>query len=157
MWQSASLKYSFPDLEPVCWSMSSSDCCYSACIQISQETLQVGWYPHLLKNFPQFLMIHTVKGIGVVNNAEVDVSLELSCFSDDPTDVGNLISETFPKTILWNLSKAAAKAQLGKSELKYFNLFKYFSQVQVFHLHIWSNSVYFLFLGYPKRQLWIQS
>ena len=50
------------------------------------------WYFHLLKNFPQFVVIHTVKGFGVINKAEVDVFLELSCFSDDPTDVGNLIS-----------------------------------------------------------------
>ena len=50
------------------------------------------WYSHLLKNFPQFVMIHTVKGFGIVNKAEVDVFLELSCFFDDPADVGNLIS-----------------------------------------------------------------
>ena len=50
------------------------------------------WYSHLLKNFPQFVVIHTVKGFGIVNKAEVDVFLELSCFFDDPTDVGNLIS-----------------------------------------------------------------
>ena len=50
------------------------------------------WYSHLLKNFPQFVMIHTVKGFGIVNKAEVDVFLELSCFFDDPTDVGSLIS-----------------------------------------------------------------
>ena len=50
------------------------------------------WYSHLFKNFPQFVVIHTVKGFGVVNKAEVDVFLELSCFFDDPADVGNLIS-----------------------------------------------------------------
>ena len=50
------------------------------------------WYPHLFKNFPQFVVIHTVKGFGIVNKAEVDVFLELSCFFNDPTDVGNLIS-----------------------------------------------------------------
>ena len=50
------------------------------------------WYSYLLKNFPQFLMIHTVKGFSVVNEAELDVFLEFSCFFDDPTDVGNLIS-----------------------------------------------------------------
>ena len=52
----------------------------------------MAWYSHLLKNFPQFIVIHTVKGFGVVNKAEIDVFLELSCFFDDPTDVGNLIS-----------------------------------------------------------------
>ena len=50
------------------------------------------WYSHLLKNFPQFVVIHTVKGFGIVNKAELDIFLELSCFFDDPTDVGNLIS-----------------------------------------------------------------
>ena len=50
------------------------------------------WYSHLLKNFPQFVVFHTVKGFGIVNKGEVDVFLELSCFFDDPTDVGNLIS-----------------------------------------------------------------
>ena len=49
------------------------------------------WYSHLFQNFPQFLVIHTVKGFGIVNKAEMDVFLELSCFFDDPTDVGNLI------------------------------------------------------------------
>ena len=50
------------------------------------------WYSHLMKNFPQFVVIHTVQGFGVVNKAEIDVFPELSCFFDDPTDVGNLIS-----------------------------------------------------------------
>ena len=53
------------------------------------------WYSHLLKNFPQFVVIYTVKGFGVVNKTEVDVFLELSCFCDDPTDVGNLIAGSF--------------------------------------------------------------
>ena len=51
------------------------------------------WYSHLFQNFPQFVVTHTVKGFDVVNKAEVDVSLELSCFFNDPTDVGNLISD----------------------------------------------------------------
>ena len=50
------------------------------------------WYPHLFQNFPQFIVIHTVKGFGIVNKAEIDVFLELSCFFDDPADVSNLIS-----------------------------------------------------------------
>ena len=54
------------------------------------------WYSSLLKNFPQFLVIHTVSGFDVVSKAELDVFLELSCFFDDPTDVGNLISGSFP-------------------------------------------------------------
>ena len=86
------LMYSFPSLEPVCCSISGSNCCFLTSIQISQETGQVVWYSHLFKNLPQFVVIHTVKGFGVVNNAEIDVFLELSCFVDDPIDVGNLIS-----------------------------------------------------------------
>ena len=100
--------YSFPDLEPVCCSMSSSNCCFLTCIQISQETGKVVWYFHLLKNFPQFVVIHTVKDFGIVNKAEIDVSLELSCFFNDPKDVGNLISDSsaFSKSSLniWNFS-----------------------------------------------------
>src|SRR5574340_1586626 len=71
------MMYSFLDLEPVC-SMSSSKCCFLICIQISQEADQVVWCSHLLKNFPQFIVIHTVKGFGIVNKAEIDVFLELS-------------------------------------------------------------------------------
>ena len=64
------------------------------------------WYPHLFQNFPEFIVIHTVKGFGIVNKAEIDVFLELSCFFYDPVDVGNLISgySAFSKTSLniWN-------------------------------------------------------
>ena len=82
--------------------MSSSNCCFLTCIQVSQEAGQVVWYSHLLQNFPQFIVIHTVKGFGIVNKAEIDVFLELSCFFDDPADVGNLISgsSAFSKTSL---------------------------------------------------------
>ena len=84
--------YSFSYLEPVCCSMSSSNCCFLTCIQISQEAGQVVWYSHLFQNFPQFVVIHTVKGFGIISKAEVNVFLKLSCFFDDPVDVGNLIS-----------------------------------------------------------------
>ena len=60
------------------------------------------WYSHVFQNFPQFIVIHTVKGFGIVNKAEIDVFLELSCFFDDPTDVGTLISgsSAFSRTSL---------------------------------------------------------
>ena len=58
--------------------MSSSTCCLLSCIQISQEAGQVVWYSHLLKNFPQFIVIHTVKGFGIVNKVAIDILLELS-------------------------------------------------------------------------------
>ena len=84
--------YSFANLEQVCCSMSSSDCCFLTCIQISQAADKVFRYSHLFKNFPEFVVIHTVKGFSVDNKAEVDVSLELFCFFYDRMDVGNLIS-----------------------------------------------------------------
>ena len=83
--------YPFPNLEPVC-SMSGSNCCFLPYIQISQEAGQTVWYSHFFQNFPQLIVIHTVKGFGIVSKAEVDVFMKFSCFFDDPTDVGNLIS-----------------------------------------------------------------
>ena len=86
--------------------MSSSNCCFLTCIQISQEAGKVVWYSHRFKNFPQFVVIHTVKGFRLVNKAEVDVLLEFSCFFYDPVDIGNLISgsSAFSKSSLniWN-------------------------------------------------------
>ena len=72
--------------------MSSSNCCLLTCIQISQEADKVVWYSDLLRNFPQFLVIHTVKDLDIVNKAERDVFLEFFCFFDDPMDISNLIS-----------------------------------------------------------------
>ena len=82
--------------------MSSSNCCFLTCIQISQEAGQVVWYSHLVQNFPQFVVIHIVKVFSIVSEAEVDFFLELSCFFYDPTDVGNLIcgSSAFSKCSL---------------------------------------------------------
>ena len=93
----------FPNLEPVCCSMSSSICRFLTCIQVSQEAGQVVWYSHLLKSFPQFAVIHTVKGFSIVSEAEVDVFLEFPCFFYDPADVCNLISgsSAFSKSILY--------------------------------------------------------
>ena len=68
--------------------MSDSNCCFLTCVQISQEAGKVSGIPFP----PQFVMIHRVKGFGIVNKAEVDILMELSCFFDDPTDGGNLIS-----------------------------------------------------------------
>ena len=88
--------------------MSCSNCCFLICLQISQEAGKVVWYSHLFQNFPQFVVIHIVKGFGIVNKAEIDVFLELSYFFDDPADVGNLISgsSAFSKTSLnfWKLT-----------------------------------------------------
>ena len=75
--------------------MSSSNCCFLTCIQVSQEAGQVVWYSHLIQNFPQFIVIHIVKGFGMVSKAEIEYFLEFSCFFDDPTDNGYLISGSF--------------------------------------------------------------
>ena len=77
--------YSFPNLETVCCSTSGSNCCFLTCIQISQETGKVVSCSHLFKNFSQFVVIHIVKGFGVINKTEADVFLELFFFSYDPT------------------------------------------------------------------------
>ena len=94
--------YSFSYLEPVSCSLSSSNCCFFICIQISQVAGQIVWYSNLFQNFTQLILIHTVKGFGIVNKAEIDVFLELSCLFDDPEDVANLISgfSAFSKTSL---------------------------------------------------------
>ena len=120
--------YSFSYLEPVCCSLSSSNCCFLTCIQISQEAGEVFWYSHLSQNFPQFIVIHTVKGFGINNKAEIDVFLELSCFFHDPADVGNLISgsSAFYKTSL-NIWKFMVHLLL-KPDLENFE--HYFASVQ---------------------------
>ena len=72
--------------------MSGSNCYFLTFIRISQEAGKLVWYSHVFKNFPQFVVIHTIKGFSMVNEAEIDDFLELSCFFDDPTDVASLIS-----------------------------------------------------------------
>ena len=88
--------------------VSGSSGCFLTCIKISQEASKVVWYSHLFKNIPQFVMIHTIKGFGIVNKAEVVVFLGFSCFFYDQTDVGNLISgsSAFSKSSLniWKFS-----------------------------------------------------
>ena len=83
--------------------MPGSNGCFFSCIRISQEAGQVVWYSHLFENFPQFIVIHTVKGFGIVNKAEMDVFLELSSFFHDPVDVGSLFSgsSAFSKSSLY--------------------------------------------------------
>ena len=98
--------------------MSGSNCCFLSCLQVSQEAGKVAWYSHLLKNFPQFVVIHTVKGFRIVNKAEVDVFLELSCFFHDSIDVVNLISDfsAFSKSSLniWKFDSHTVEAWFGE-------------------------------------------
>ena len=88
--------------------MSSSNCCFLTHIQFSQETGQVAWYSHFFKNFPQFVVIHIVKGFSIVNEAEVGVFLEFPCFLYDPMNFGSLIYDfsAFSKHSLyiWKIS-----------------------------------------------------
>ena len=83
--------------------MSGSNCCFLTCIQVSQEAGKVVWYSHIFKNFPQFVVIHTVKGFGIVNKSEIDDFMKFSCFCCDPMGVGNLISgsSAFSKSNLY--------------------------------------------------------
>ena len=119
--------YSFPNLELVCCFMSSSNCCFLTYTQISQEAGQVVWCFHLFQNFPQFVVIYTIKGFDIVIKAEEDVFLELSCFFGDPTDVGNLISgfSAFSKSSL-NFCKFMVHVLL-KPDLENFE--RYFASV----------------------------
>ena len=103
---------SFSYLELVCCSMSSSNSCFLICIQISQVQGMVVWYSRLLKYFPQFVVIHTVKDFSIIMDIYLLIKskyiffLELSCFCNDPTDVGSLISgfSAFSKSTL-NIQK----------------------------------------------------
>ena len=90
--------YSLDILLPQFWTsplfMSGSNYCFLTCIQISPDVGKGVWYSHLFQNFPQFVVIHAVKGFGVVSKTEIEVFLELSCFFNDPVVVGNLISDS---------------------------------------------------------------
>ena len=94
-----SLDVSFSYLEPVCCSVSSSNCCFLTCIQVSQEAGQEVWYSHLFQNFPQFIVIHRVKGFGIVNKAEIDIFWNSLPFSmiQQMLSIWSLVPLTFLK------------------------------------------------------------
>ena len=87
-----SLDVLLSNFESVHCSMWNSNCGILVCIQVSQKTEKLVWHSHYFKNFPQFVSSYTIKAFSIVNEAEVDVFLELSCFCYDPINVGNLIS-----------------------------------------------------------------
>ena len=103
---------------------SSSNCCFLTCTQISQETGKVVCYSHFFQNFPQFVVIHTVEGFRLINEVEVDVFLEFSCFFNDPVDVGNLIYgfSAFSKSSL-NILKFSVQVLLKPSLETFFFFF----------------------------------
>ena len=140
--------HSCPNLEPVHYSMSSSNCCFLSCIQVLQETGKVVWYSHLLKNFPLFVVSHRVKGFGAVNEADVDVFLELYCFFYDPTDVGHLTSGSSPLSksnlYIWKFLVHV----LLKSSLENFE--HYFASVW----HEWNCAVIWTFFGIVFDRCW---
>ena len=98
--------YAFPSVEPLHCLMSGSNCCFLIYIQFSQETGKVDWYSHFLQNFPQFVVIHTVKGSSAVNEAEADVFLEFLVFSMIQQMLANLVSGSSafskPSVYTWN-------------------------------------------------------
>ena len=100
--------YSFPNFEPDCCSMSGFNCYFLTCTHVSQEERKVVWYSHFFKTFPQFVVIHTIKGFSVVSEAEVDAFLEAPCFFYEQINFGNLISgsSAFSKSSLyiWKIS-----------------------------------------------------
>jgi len=143
---------SFPNFEPVCCSMSDSNCCFLTRIQVSQEAGKVVWCFHLFKDFPQFVVIHTVKGFSVINEAEVDIFLALSCLFYGPVDVGNLISgsSAFSKSSLKKFSVHV----LLKTSLKNFE--HYFASVwnECNCVVAWTFfGIALLFLHYPSLGL----
>ena len=110
--------------------MSGSNCCFLTCIQVSQEAGKVVWYSYLFKNFWQFVVIHTVKGFGILN--EADVFLEFSCFFYDPTDVDNLISGSSAfSTSSWNIWKFLVHELLKPSWENFEHYFASVRQVQL--------------------------
>ena len=142
------LTYSLFYLEPVFCSMSSSKYCSLTCIQVSQVVAQVVWYSHIFQNFPQFIMIYTVKDFGIDNRAEIDIFLELSCFLNGPKDVPSLISgsSAFSKSSL-NVWMFMVQVLL-KPSLKNFE--HYFTNVW----HEWNCVVLWTFFGLVFLRVW---
>ena len=140
---------SFSYLEPVCCSMSSSNCCFLTCIQVSQEAGHVFLYSHLFQNFPQFIVIHTVKGFGIVNKAEIDAFLELSCFFHDPVDVGNLISgsSAFSKTSLNIRKLLEISGEITPERMKGCSQ-RFHNRWYLLNVFLWFTSVSMIISGY---------
>ena len=130
--------------------MSGSNGCFLTYIEISQEARQMVWYSHLFMNFPQFVVIHTVKGFGIVTKAEADVFLKLGCFFYDPTNVGNLISGSSP----------FSKSSLNIWKFSVHILLKpCLENFQHYHVSVWDESNFVVvwdgWMASPTRWTWV--
>ena len=148
------LMYSFSYLEPVHCSMLGSNCCFLTCIHISQETGKVVWYSHLLKNFQQFVVIHTLTGFGTINKAEVNIFLELSCFFYDPMDVSYLIfsSSKNPLNPAWIVLKSYRlffEKRYGKLPILHLS-----KHNLCWHLHMFPQSFFYPYLIFTWLQFY---
>ena len=153
--------YSFPYLETVYCSMSSSNCCSLTCIQISQEADQVVLYAHLFQNFPQFVVIHTVKYFGIVNKAEINVFLELFQIIQQMLAIWSLVPLPFLKPAwtsgsswfmyCWSLAWRILSITLPACEMQFIPKFtcRIFNMLQdcVFWNQTWALRFYFLVLS----------
>ena len=139
--------------------MSRSNCFFFTCIQVSQEAGQVVWYSQLLKNFPQFAVIYRIKGSGIINERQVDIFLELSCFLYDPMDVDNLISGSsdFSKSSL-NILKCTVHILLKPGRMFsyigfiytniYIHMLEYMKCIHI-HLNIFYIYIYYIIHEFP--------
>ena len=155
--------------------MSSSNCCFLTCIQVSQEAGQVVWYSHLFQNFPQFIVIHTVKDFGIVNKAEIDVFLELLLFRWS-SGYWQLVPLPFLKpswtsgsslfTYCWSLAWRILSITISRGLLSYSRIFEIrfymYPMLCVFRrllcLLSYHQSVYVIFYwsrtSHPRSQTW---
>ena len=118
------MTYSFPNLEPVCCSMSSSNCSSLICIQISREADQVVWYSQFFKNFPQFVVIHTVKSFGLVNKAELKSKAFLNSQYHwlKTRGINSNVSSLSVQYLILQLHYISYRITLQNSEIHYFPL-----------------------------------
>ena len=127
--------------------MSGSNCCFLTCTQISHEAGQVVWYSHLFKNFSQFVVIHTVKAFGIVNKAEIDLFLELSCFFCDPMDDPmDLLFDHFQFTLIRRPNIPGSYATLFFTASDFASITRHIRNWVLFSLWLSLSFFFFIFL-----------